>query len=268
MNKKDVLFTVVCVLAILTVIVYSALSAVLFKREQAVKNPYYFCDGDWTCCNTDNCDVSAKSIGGVSKAIDTYNPADNWRPGSAYHQNCVLPVQNGILNYGSSTAFNFSYLYENTTAPTGNPLPYAPGCTGPGGTGHCADPAINPQTPITSLVCPYVSLDSGGVTGAAGPLKSGTAGTGNSYTLTNSTNNWLNNPATPYISGLQTAGSTQPGNNYAFPYSGVSGTNKGAPTIGTGGFSNSANGSNTYVNMFYSNVPATGKQYAGGGNFV
>lgn len=265
MNRKDVLFIICCILAIIIVIVYSILSAILFKREQAIKSPYYFCDGSWECCSTANCDVGlAKGL--TFKSPVSYKPSDNWKKGSLYHQNCVLPIQNAILNYSSGSEFNYRYIYEGGSIPTGNPSVYAPGCAGPGGTGVCADPTVNPQNTIGTLNCPYVSFDSLPQTPAPDPnkpLPNGTAGSTSGATL--NYGNWANNTASPYISGF-TDSSSLPGNNYSFPYTGVSGSLQGQYTGGNNGPGNFYGG-NTHNNALYS-LPQNAASYTGGGNFV
>jgi len=255
MNITDGLFILCCILSLLIIIVLVIFSVIEFKKESAIKNPYYWCDGDWTCCNTDNCNAN-KSKALDPKVDNVYFPADRVKQGSAYHQNCILPIQNAMLNYTNNQAFDFGYIYS-TTGNTGanNPSVYAPGCTGPGGTGHCADPAINPQVAISTHSCGYASFDSP----PAGNIGSGYIG-GNSLvtghqgynfggTLVQS--NWLGggNSATPYIAGLSGV-STTPGNGFKFPYSNVSGAFKGQYTGGSNGtFTKSNTHNNTLQDL-------------------
>ena len=198
MNRKDILFIVVCILAVATVVVYVFVSAAIYKKTEAGKNPYYYCNGDWICCNTPNCDVPTTKNLEVTKSLsDTehvknlkdssliYKPADYWAQGSNYHQNCVLPVQNAILNYkqNSTQTFEFATIYNGsgTYGPTGsnNPSIFGAGCTGYGGaTGtKCADPKYNVQVEPS---CPYVSVDG---SDANAPPTPGIAG-GTGYNLT------------------------------------------------------------------------------------
>jgi len=153
-TKLKVLFTISCIIAIITIIFGSLISSVLYKREQYLKNPYYFCDGTWECCaNESNCDVK-KSLEEIkSSGLDTYYASDIYTEGSAYHQNCVLPVMNYVNNYDGSTGVDVSGLYNGGAVQS---FVYGKGCTGPGGIGKCADPSYNPQT-VPS--CQYHSFD-------------------------------------------------------------------------------------------------------------
>lgn len=164
---KEVLFIACCVIAIGVVVVYSLVASALFKREQANKNPYYYCESDWICCgNADNCDVNLKSFDDHEHGVktlkatgDIYPITDKFGYGSAYHQNCVLPVTNALNNYtnGDGVTFNFTSLYNGGYNQPGNPSIYTPGC-GPGATAaECLDPKKNPQNP--NPVCPYISID-------------------------------------------------------------------------------------------------------------
>ena len=242
MNRKDILFIVVCILAVATVVVFVFVSAAIYKKTEAGKNPYYYCNGDWICCNTPNCDVpvaknlevtnSLSDIEHVKNLKDSsliYKPADYWAQGSNYHQNCVLPVQNAILNYkqNSTQTFSFSSIYNGSFGATGanNPSIFAAGCTGYGGaTGtKCADPTYNVQVEPS---CPYVSIDGSdnntpptpGIAGGTGynlaSYPPGGVTTSGSYTL--NPGNW------PLTSNLNT-------------FSGVSGTsiNYGCNGLGT-----------------------------------
>jgi hypothetical protein len=258
MNKSDTLFIVCCVLIIVIAIVYSIMAVFIYKREQAVKNPYYFCDSTWKCCaSEDNCDTT-KNISGISKDTTYSYPSDNWKPGSLYHQNCVLPVQNAILNYESTpnARFELGFLYLGGTKPATTPSLYYPGCTGHGGTGVCADPTLNPQNDVTGslgIPCPYVSIDSGGHTGNYNNLNTGTSSYGSGKTLAPSA--WSGNLASPYIAGTNSGnfdnGST-PNNTYIFPYDTKNGASfKGRYTGGATGTANQFTYSNTHLNTFY-----------------
>jgi hypothetical protein len=44
------LFIAVCILAIITVLLYTFVSSAIHKRDLCRKSPYYFCDTDWLCC--------------------------------------------------------------------------------------------------------------------------------------------------------------------------------------------------------------------------
>jgi len=276
MNPKDILFIVCCVLAILIVIVYSILSSILFKKEQAIKNPYYFCDGTWECCNSPDCD---KNIGKglFSKAVDSYKPSDNWKPGSNYHQNCVLPAQNAILNYDANAnhVFNLQYIYDGGSTGLNNPSVYYKGCTGPGGTGDCANPALNPQYAISELSCPYVSFDSvppGGTGGIyTNPSKTLLNGTnGYNFGATLNQPGWAGNSATSYIAGYN--GSQPPKNTYFFPYNSKNG--ESVKNQYTGGAGGAFTGGNSHNNVLHytpgkpNTFPNGAAKYTGGGSFA
>lgn len=230
---NDYLFIAICVLSIAVLVVFSLVSGTVYKREQAQRNPYYYCDADWECCETQGCDAN-KYLGVKS---DTYNPQDFFMEGSAFHQNCILPINNAIANYiaGSTgaTSLDGSNLYPSsvTTNPRksngtylGGFKPWGLGCTGPGGEGKCSDPTYNPQA---YPVCPYVSFDTppnaGGGQGGVGVtgqhVAYGVQNPANTNTI--NPNNWNNsNPfgsaPTAYISGYTTG---QPsGNGYLCPF--------------------------------------------------
>lgn len=160
--KLKVLFTICCFLAILITIFASLVASVNFKREQYNKNPYYWCDATWECCKSNNCDAN-KDI--KASGLDTYYPSDLFVEGSAYHQNCILPVQNAATNFEGTTgaSFNLTGLYGASPGPVSGISIYGAGCTGPGGVGKCADPTYNPQVVPH---CLYVGIDAPtGVTG-------------------------------------------------------------------------------------------------------
>jgi hypothetical protein len=189
-TKLKVLFTVCCFVAILITIFASLVASVNFKREQYNKNPYYWCDATWECCKSNNCDTT-KDV--KASGLDTYYPSDLFVEGSAYHQNCILPVQNSATNFAgaSGSAFNLAGIYG--LAGSIDSIVYGAGCTGPGGSGKCADPTYNPQVVPN---CKYVSIDvATGVTGGnILPGNNSLAGsTGNAYSssATLSTNNWI-----------------------------------------------------------------------------
>lgn len=153
-TKLKVLFIISCIIGIITVIFASLISSVLYKREQYLKNPYYFCDATWECCKSEaGCDVTKGLEDIKSSGLNTYYFSDIFTEGSPYHQNCILPVMNYVNNYDGSTGIDLSPLYESGTP---QPFVYGKGCTGPGGVGKCADPAYNPQT---QPLCQYHSFD-------------------------------------------------------------------------------------------------------------
>lgn len=251
-KKKSIYFLICAILGLIIVILFSFVSAAAYKKEQALKNPYYFCDGSWTCCSTNNsgCDTN-KNLG--AKDAGTYHPQEKFIPGSAYHQNCVLPVQNGIRNYqqGISGNFNFGYLYNGGTPDATSPSPYYPGCPGPGSScvgckQECYDPKLNPQNDVKaggasgSGVCPYVSHDSPpnvntGIPNPVGSnsLYSGWNGAGSGYTIP--TGNWNSAGNAAYIANIS-------GGNYVCPYKTVK--NNGQVTSG-----------NTQANILSNNPP-------------
>ena len=153
-TKLKVLFIISCIVGIITVIFASLIASVLYKREQYLKNPYYFCDGTWECCkNESGCDVK-KSVEDIkASGLDTYYVSDIFTEGSAYHQNCILPVMNYVNNFDGSTGVDLSGLYNGESVQS---FVYGKGCSGPGGSGKCNDPSYNPQT-VPS--CKYHSFD-------------------------------------------------------------------------------------------------------------
>jgi len=190
--KQKVLFIICCFIAILITIFASLVASVNFKREQYNKNPYYWCDATWECCKSENYCDQTKDV--KASGLDTYYPSDLFIEGSAYHQNCILPVQNAATNFAGATGstFNMNSLYID-----GGIIPstvYGAGCAGPGGTGKCADPTYNPQV---IPACKYNSIDAptGGIAGilpGATGLNGSNAGGYNintSASLSNS-NNW------------------------------------------------------------------------------
>jgi len=249
MTSSNVYFIICCVLALLATIIFTVLSVVLYKKEQALKSPYYFCDSDWECCrDVDGCDANLEKD--ITKAAPvTYKMAERFIPGSAYHQNCVLPIINGIKNYqGPGThGFDFGYIYGVGSDPGNNPSPYYPGCSGPGseaGPGdkpECTDPTLNPYNKIEANVCPYSSTDAplpsnpsfdpshpNDVTKAT--LANGNALVSNSQTLTPS--RW--NSATQtlaYIAGYQNIGGSYSANNYTCPYNIPNGGSSATSTV-------------------------------------
>ena len=173
MTTQDVLFIIICLLIIITLVLYSFVSSAIYKKEQALKSPYYFCDGDWECCKSAdaNCDVDLLkdfSEYGYSKAtLNTYFPSDRWTPGSPYHQNCILPINNAIKNYNTSANhnFDFGWIYDGSLSIASNhPSVYYPGCSANGaaytGTNaECTNPKLNPWHPIIPGSCDYTSID-------------------------------------------------------------------------------------------------------------
>ena len=257
MSTPDILFILTFVLAIVIAIVFSLVSVFIYKREQVIKNPYYHCSTKWQCCAPGNPDCDKSGPTGIT---GTAKVADNWKQGSNYHQNCVLPVQNAILNYSKTpgASFHFDYLYTGGEIPSTNPSVYYPGCTGPGGVGDCANPELNPQYEVgsTGLVCPFISFDAPAASYVSnnGALPSGADNySGNNGTLNNS--NWGGNPASPYIAGTNGGSLTTPGNNYIFPYQ-TKQAQKGQYTGGPGnGFTNG----NSWKNTFYSSLSGGGR---------
>lgn len=282
MTKSDTLFIIFCILVVITTIVWSIASVFIYKKEQAIKNPYYFCDATWQCCTSDNCDVNKNISGeGISKDIYEY-PSDKWRPGSKYHQNCVLPVQNAILNYENTpnATFDMGFVYLGGPKPGTTPSVYYPGCTGPGvtgGVGDCNNPELNPHYNVEGgpnpqdIPCPYVSFDSGGnQTTTTNGLYTGTTsaysgGPNGGTTLSPST--WTGNNASPYIAGTNSGDlgpDNVPGNTYKFPYntkySKQGQYTGGGPVVNGQPISPTFTKSNTHLNTFYGLLPS---QYDG-----
>lgn len=202
--KLKVLFTICCFVAILITIFASLIASVNFKREQYNKNPYYWCDATWECCKSNNCDAN-KDV--KASGLDTYYPSDLFVEGSAYHQNCILPVQNAANNFAGATGANFDLtaLYGPTATPVTTVPVYGAGCTGPGGSGKCADPTYNPQVVPH---CLYAGIDAPtGVTGGSilpgNNSLAGSTGNNKSQSASLTTTNWNPSYATANP-GLQT----------------------------------------------------------------
>jgi hypothetical protein len=244
--KQKVLFIICCFVAILITIFASLVASVNFKREQYNKNPYYWCDATWECCKSENdCD---QTKGVKASGLDTYYPSDLFVEGSAYHQNCILPVQNAASNFAGATGatFNMDGLYGFGVVPS---TVYGAGCAGPGGTGKCADPTYNPQV-LPS--CVYNSIDApanGGINGIQpGQNTLNGANTqsyniGSSASLSNS-NNWTGGFVPLTARSLQNANlTTMPSwdpqtlisaTNYACPMTNVA-VNKTSTTLPNNG---------------------------------
>ena len=249
MTSSNVYFIICCVLALLATIIFTILSVVLYKKEQALKSPYYFCDSDWECCKEGETGCDANLGKGISKVVPTtYKMSERFIPGSPYHQNCVLPIINAIKNYQGPGAhgFDFGYIYGQGSDPGNNPSPYYPGCSGPGSTyvgtkTECTDPTLNPYYAITAGVCPYSSTDAPkpsnpdfqsqpDVTKAI--LASGNGTVSNSQTLTPS--NWGSATSTSaYIAGFNSSGSggSYSNNGYTCPYNIPNGGSSATNTV-------------------------------------
>lgn len=245
---NNVILIICAILAVITVVVYTFASAAIYKRTRAKNNPYYFCESDWTCCTAANpdCDTGLKNFG-ITRSDETYAPSDNIAPGSLYYQNCVLPIQNGILRSaaGENGSPDFSYLYSTTStdpAPTGTVSPYYPGCNSYGNDSDeninpiapttlamCKDPTLNPQNEIKYGVCPYASLDSYPTEIASSGLPKGARNVNDSRTINSS--NWFGNLNSQYIAGLGTSGNPSI-NGYVSPYNVPGGTPAGKQTFG------------------------------------
>ena len=164
-SKNKVIFIVLCFLLIIAVIFGALLGSITFKRESYLKYANYWCDTKWTCCSTSTpCDTTDNEkldeSGKLFKVAEeaTYFPVDMIKTGSAYYQNCVLPVRNAMLNYAKSGSGNFNVeaLFLGDNGATG-PDWWGEGCTGPGGAigTKCADPTYNPQVyPLCSYAPP------------------------------------------------------------------------------------------------------------------
>lgn len=236
--KFKILTVLLCILTVILIVLTFPLARVIYLKEQSGKNPYYWCDADWLCCTTPNCDTTGP--GNTTDLNALYKPYDLLTPGSAYHQNCILPVQNALKNFTGNTGasnFDISGLYFETGAET-NPLFWGAGCTGAGGTGLCADPKYNPQ--VVPL-CPYFSFDAPigagyshiipstyGPSGVGPVLPKGiepNVSSGNSLTLNK--NLWqTNNPdgtqnlTYNYLTGTGISAGGGSANNFTCPYSG------------------------------------------------
>jgi hypothetical protein len=121
MNKP--LFITACVLAFITVLIYSFVASAIYKKTTCQNSPYYFCDTAWTCCNTENNCLASKSnvgatLGIKDTALGSYAITDVFYGGknpdgttNDYQKYCIDPV-NAIVAQNPGVAFNLGCLYD------------------------------------------------------------------------------------------------------------------------------------------------------------
>jgi hypothetical protein len=129
MNKP--LFITACILAVITILVYSFVASVIYKKTLCQKSPYYFCDTSWQCCSKGNANCLASKGGAVlgkDLTPTSYAITDRYYGGlntdgtkTEYQKFCVDPVNNALLAYQPGQPFDLSCLYDatKTCSPTG-----------------------------------------------------------------------------------------------------------------------------------------------------
>jgi hypothetical protein len=121
MNKP--LFITACVLAFITVLIYSFVASTIYKKTTCQNSPYYFCDTAWQCCNSvDNCLASKSNVGATlgikDSALGSYAVTDVFYGGknpdgstNDYQKYCVDPVNAMVAQY-PGTALDLGCLYN------------------------------------------------------------------------------------------------------------------------------------------------------------
>lgn len=124
------LFIFVCVLSIVTVIIFSFVSSAIHKRDLCRKSPYYHCDLSWTCCKTKSCDTTGPNSDNSYKAGEQFYGtnatgntsgalpiicADGTANDKSYFQACIYPVQVITKELNKiNQAPDFSFLYDTS----------------------------------------------------------------------------------------------------------------------------------------------------------
>jgi hypothetical protein len=130
MNKP--LFITACILAFITILIYSFVASAIYKRTTCQNSPYYFCDTSWTCCTegNNNCLASKstafEALKVLPSSLQSYKTADVFYGGknpdgttNNYQRFCIDPVNAMIAQFGnSSEAINLGCLYASNTACT------------------------------------------------------------------------------------------------------------------------------------------------------
>jgi hypothetical protein len=126
MNKP--LFITACILAFITILVYSFVASTIYKRTTCQNSPYYFCDTSWTCCTSgnSNCLASKSSAFGALKvdppSLQSYKITDVIYGGknpdgitkNNYQKFCIDPVNAMVAQYGSGgDPLSLTCLYQN-----------------------------------------------------------------------------------------------------------------------------------------------------------
>jgi len=123
MNKP--LFITACILAFITILIYSFVASAIYKRTTCQNSPYYFCDTTWTCCasGNPNCLASKSAAFGALKAepssLGSYKITDVIYGGknpdgttNNYQKFCIDPVNAMVAQYGSGgEALSLTCLY-------------------------------------------------------------------------------------------------------------------------------------------------------------
>lgn len=93
-------FTILCILALIVVILFSFVSSAIHKFELCQKTPYYYCDNTWQCCKVNS---------------DGSIPADCPDPGKV-GQN-TYPITEQLYGKGSTNASGQAYKIVSGNAP-------------------------------------------------------------------------------------------------------------------------------------------------------
>ena len=171
MNKP--LFITACILAVITILIYSFVASAIYKKTLCQQSPYYFCDTSWQCCASGNANCLA-SKGGAALGKDltptSYAITDRYYGGlntdgtkTNYQKFCVDPVNNALLAYQPGQPFDLSCLYDatKTCSPSGiipselvgrcsytkmDPDGYYPSSTDENDPGTWKNPTANPNS--------------------------------------------------------------------------------------------------------------------------
>ena len=133
MNKP--LFITACILAFITILIYSFVASAIYKKTTCQNSPYYFCDTSWTCCTAgnNNCLASKSAALGALKttpsSLQSYKITDVFYGGknpdgttNNYQKYCVDPVNAMVAQYGSGgDTIDLACLYQTqaTCSPAG-----------------------------------------------------------------------------------------------------------------------------------------------------
>ena len=134
MNKG--LFITACILAFITILIYSFVASTIYKKTTCQNSPYYFCDTTWTCCGSGNpnCLASKSAAFGALKvdppSLGSYKTSDVFYGGknpdgttNNYQKFCIDPVNVMVAQYGSGgDPLSLTCLYSgniNECSPSG-----------------------------------------------------------------------------------------------------------------------------------------------------
>ncbi len=130
MNR--VYLVIVCVLAIITTIVYVFVVSYKHKRTLCRQSPYYFCDPTWTCCKTTNCDTTGPTT------ANSYGITDRYYGGlklahdgndNDYYKCCVQLVDEAAAKYQGGD-MKLDCIYDDTQTCTVPPGVVVTDCVG------------------------------------------------------------------------------------------------------------------------------------------